>query len=304
MSQQPETIEEMQELVRTTARLHPRGGGSKPALSTPAEGALTLNLSKIRGITAYEPAEFTITALAGTSVAEVKSLLAGHGQMLPFDPPLVERGATLGGIVAAGVSGPGRYQHGGVRDFLLGASFIDGHGKLVRGGARVVKNTAGFDLPKLMVGSLGMFGVLVELTFKIFPLPETTNTLQQDYDDLDEAVQTLSRLTAIPLEINAIDLTFSQSGVSLLVRLAGPANAMPARMQRLREFLGKGMPLEGDDEEKHWQNLREMSWVPEGWSLVRIPVTPGRIAILEEMLRERQVLRHYSGGGNLLWVAS
>ena len=128
-----------------------------------------LDLSRLSGVLEYEPGEFTFTALAGTPLASVDSLLAEHGQYLPFDPPLAERGATLGGTVAAGLSGPGRYRYGGVRDFILGVRFVDGAGALVRGGGKVVKNAAGFDLPKLMVGSLGQLGVLVELTLQSLP---------------------------------------------------------------------------------------------------------------------------------------
>ena len=113
--------------------------------------------------------EFTFTALAGTPVREIAAALAERGQYLPFDPMLREAGATLGGTVAAGLSGPGRFRYGGLRDFILGVRFVDGEGRLLRLGGKVVKNAAGFDLPKFFVGSLGRFGVLAEMTFKVFP---------------------------------------------------------------------------------------------------------------------------------------
>ena len=131
---QPTTIDGVQQSVCAAARILPRGGGTKPVLSTPPEGVTALELSGLRGVTEYEPEEFTFTALAGTPLAEVNQILAEHGQYLPFDPPLVERGATLGGTVASGLSGPGRYQYGGVRDFLLGARYVDGEGNLIYGG--------------------------------------------------------------------------------------------------------------------------------------------------------------------------
>src|SRR5574337_434051 len=119
------TIEEVQSAVRDGAQILPRGGGTKPALSTPTDGATTLDLTGLSGVLEYNPGEFTFTALAGTRVAEVQALLDSHGQYLPFDPPLAGQGATLGGAVAAGLSGPGRYRYGGVRDFILGVRWID-----------------------------------------------------------------------------------------------------------------------------------------------------------------------------------
>ena len=165
----PSTVQELQSIVRAYPRVLPRGGGTKPALSTPRGGETPIDLSRLSGMLDYEPGEFVFTALAGTRVYTISSVLAGHGQYLPFDPLLVERGATLGGTVAAGASGPGRYRYGGVRDFQLGVRFVNGGGEIVRAGGKVVKNAAGFDIPKLMVGSLGQLGVLVELSFKVFP---------------------------------------------------------------------------------------------------------------------------------------
>ncbi|MBI4768870.1 MAG: FAD-binding protein, partial [Chloroflexi bacterium] len=158
MPTKPTTIAEVRDAVRSLPRLLPRGGGSKPALSIPPEGVAALDLSGLTGLLEYDPAEFTFTALAGTPLSEVLAALSANGQYLPFDPPFAARGATLGGAVAAGLSGPGRYRYGGVRDFILGVRLVDGNGDLVRGGGKVVKNAAGFDIPKLMVGSLGQLG--------------------------------------------------------------------------------------------------------------------------------------------------
>src|SRR6185503_15751320 len=131
----------------------PRGGGTKDALSSAGGETTRLDLGGCAGIVEYAPSEFTVTALAGTPIAEMVAALGERGQYLPFDPILVEAGATLGGTIAAGVSGSGRARYGGIRDFILGVRFLDGGGTLVRGGGKVVKNAAGFDLPKLMVGS-------------------------------------------------------------------------------------------------------------------------------------------------------
>lgn len=313
MTPRPASPEEVQDIVRTSPRLLPRGGGSKPALSTPPGAVPILELSGLSGVLEYEPDEYTFTALAGTPVATVESLLAQHGQYLPFDPILAQRRATLGGTVAAGLSGPGRQRYGGVRDFLIGVRFIDGQGQLVHGGGKVVKNAAGFDLPKLMVGSLGRLGVLVELTFKVFPGPAAYTTLKLTYPHLEIALTDIYRLATSSLELHALDLEPSSGGGhnwTLWVRLGGLAEALPARIERMREFLlaPKGgatateviaAPAEGT----LWQEVKELAWVPGDWALVKVPLTPRRIPILETQLAKVEARRRFSAGGNVAWLA-
>jgi glycolate oxidase FAD binding subunit len=160
----PRTIDEVVEAVRANPKVHPVGAGTKPALAAPPAGYTPLSLTALSGIVEYDPGEFTITALAGTRVAAIEAALTANGQYLPFDPPFGDAGATLGGTLGAGLSGPGRQRYGGVRDFILGIRFVTGAGELVRGGGKVVKNAAGFDFPKLFVGSLGRLGPVVEAT--------------------------------------------------------------------------------------------------------------------------------------------
>jgi glycolate oxidase FAD binding subunit len=332
MSLRPTTIEETQELVRIHPRLLPRGRGSKPPLSTPPEGVTSLDLAGLSGIIEYQPEEFTFTALAGTPIKEVETLLAGHGQYLPFDPLLAQRGATLGGTVASGVSGPGRQRYGGVRDFLIGVRFVDGEGKLVHGGGKVVKNAAGFDLPKLMVGSLGRLGALVELTFKVFPGPQVYATLKLDYPHLEVALTDIYRLTISSLELHGLDLEPAGEGGGeevrrdettrrgrgdgkshwvLWARLGGLREAMPARIERLREFLLKPKGgathaeiIQGAEEETLlWQQVKGFEWIPAGWALVKVPLTPKRIPTTEAQLSGAVARRRYSAGGNVLWLA-
>jgi glycolate oxidase FAD binding subunit len=164
-------IDELREAVRTHTCIRPYGASSKTALRVVDGQCTRISSAGLSGIVEYEPSEYTFTALAGTPVAEVERILLENRQYLPCEPPLAGAGATLGGAVAAGLNGPGRYRFGGLRDSLLGIQFIDGMGRLVRAGGRVVKNAAGFDMPKFMVGSLGGYGFLVELTFKVMPVP-------------------------------------------------------------------------------------------------------------------------------------
>lgn len=313
MTLRPASPEETQAMVRANPRLLPRGGGSKPALSTPPEAVPALELSGLSGVLEYEPDEYTFTALAGTPVATVENLLAQHGQYLPFDPMRAQEGATLGGTVAAGVSGPGRQRYGGVRDFLIGVRFIDGQGQLVHGGGKVVKNAAGFDLPKLMVGSLGRLGVLVELTFKVFPGPAAYTTLKLTYPHLEIALTDIYRLTTSSLELHALDLEPAGAGGkswTLWVRLGGLAEALPARVERMREFLlaPKGGAtvteiIEAPAEGTLWQEVKALAWVPRDWALVKVPLTPKRIPILEAQLAKLEARRRYSAGGNVVWLA-
>ena len=297
----PQSVEELQAVIRDQARVLPRGGGTKSALSRPQDGAASIDLTAIAGMLEYEPGEFVFTALAGTRLGEVKAQLAAHGQYLPFDPLLVEQGATLGGAVASGANGPGRYRYGGVRDFLLGVRFVNSRGEIVRAGGKVVKNSAGFDIPKLMVGSLGQFGVLVELSFKVFPQPEAHATLRLKCAALVDLLQVVYRLYSSPLEIDSFDLEITSSGPIVWLRLAGLRSALPARIDRLRRLIGGGEVVDEDDEV--WRAAREVAWLPHAWALIKAPLTPRRIPALEAAL-PASTMRRYSGGGQVAWLAT
>lgn len=300
---QPTTIDDVQQAVAQNAHIVVRGAGSKPGLRAAAGKAAELDLSGLSGVLEYEPGEFTFTALAGTPLALVESLLAEHGQYLPFDPPLVGRGATLGGTVAAGLSGSGRYRFGGVRDFILGVRFIDGGGALVRGGGKVVKNAAGFDLPKLMVGSLGQYGVLTEFSFKVFPRPQATLSLHASFANLAAALPPLQRVYTAPLDIDALDLVMAADGrAELWVRLGGLSSVLAARAERIGQLLGGTEVLAGPEEAALWLAARELSWAPAGGCLVKVPLSPARVPAFDAAL-PAGALRRYSAGGNAGWVA-
>jgi glycolate oxidase FAD binding subunit len=302
---QVNSVADIQDVLLRGAPVQARGGGTKPALTVPAPGVTTLDMTPLAGILEYEPAEYTFTARAGTRVRDVTAALAEHGQYMPFDPPLAEAGATLGGTVAAGLSGSGRYRYGGVRDFLIGVRFVDGVGRLVRGGGKVVKNAAGFDLPKLMVGSLGRYGILVEMSFKVFPQPRTYATVRAGFGTLAAALDGLHKLTNGPYDLEALDLTLPSAAgpATLWVRLGGWEDALPARVARLCTLLGAGELVASNTEAALWHDLREFAWVPVGAALVKVPVTPAVIPALEQRLNGVDAPRRYIGGGNLAWVA-
>jgi glycolate oxidase FAD binding subunit len=296
----PSTPEEVRQAIKqTSTQLLARGGASKSALSTPSAGETTLELSSLTGVLEYSPDEFTFTALAGTPLAEVSYMLAENRQWMPFDPPLVARGATLGGTLASGLSGPGRYRFGGVRDFVLGVQWVSGAGELLRGGGRVVKNVSGFDFPKMMVGSLGSLGVVTEVTFKVFPIAEQFGTIEMEFDGLNEAVAALNQLSGLPLDIFALEL---QPPARLLVRLCGQAEALSLRLRHLTELVGRGEIVLREDENALWEQLLDFAWLPASQSLLKVPVTPSIIPDLDARLAHVSSERRYSVGGNLAWV--
>jgi glycolate oxidase len=300
----PATVPQVQEAVRAYAKLAMRGGGTKPGLSTLADNGVTvLDMSGLRGIVEYEPNEFVFTARAGTPVAEVAAMLAKHGQYLPFDPPFVAAGATLGGVVAAGLSGPGRYRYGGVRDFVIGVRFVDGFGQVVRGGGKVVKNAAGFDLPKLMAGSLGRLGALVELSFKVFPKPAAFATVRVDYPSLVAAVDAMTNLVTRPLDIEAVDLEPAAAGASLWVRIGGREEQLAPRLDRLQALLGAGATLDGEAERSYWQDIGEFHWTDDSEVLVKTPLTAPQIVALDRSLADLAARRRYSVAGNVAWIS-
>jgi glycolate oxidase FAD binding subunit len=296
-----EAVEDVQEAVRGHDKLLPRGGGTKPALSSPPGDAATIDLSELTGITEYDPEELTFTARAGTSLREIADALAENRQFLPFDPPFVAAGATLGGVVAAGAAGPLRYRSGGVRDFVLGVRFVDGKGRLVSGGGRVVKNAAGFDFPKLMVGSAGRLGVMLELSMKVFPAPVAWATMSLDLSGLDEALEVIGRLATAPFDLEALDL---EPPGRLWLRLAGPAASMSPRFKRLEELLERsGERVPDDAEAAVWSDARDFAWAPEESSVAKVALAPRRVPDLEARLEPIGIARRYSSGGNLAWLA-
>jgi glycolate oxidase FAD binding subunit len=242
-----------------------RGGGTKSGGDTGA----TLSLRGLSGIVDYTPDECVLTAMAGTPLADIEAALAANRQYLPFDPPLASHGATIGGTVAAGASGPLRYRYGGVRDFVIGVRVIDGEGRSIRSGGKVVKNAAGFLLHHAMVGSQGAFGVLSEITLKVFPRPSARATIKVDCGRVDEAAAAARTLEAKRFDLEAVD--FSGEG-TLWIRVAGCAAAIGERAARIREVLGGSM-LNDTEEQALWARARDFAWADVSHAIVKIPLS-------------------------------
>ena len=185
-------LEPMIERIRTAADrgtpLRIRGGGSKDFYCERARGEL-LETAALSGITSYEPTELVVTVRAGTPLAELEAVLAGRGQCLPFEPPHFEGGATVGGMVAAGLSGPARASVGAVRDYVLGMTLLNGKGELLTFGGQVMKNVAGYDVSRLMCGAMGTLGLITEVSLKVLPLAPAEATLKFEMNQADALAQ-------------------------------------------------------------------------------------------------------------------
>ena len=215
------------------------GSGSKSFYGEPCTGAL-LDLSRYCGITAYEPTELVVTARAGTPLTELEAALAEKGQCLAFEPPRFGDGGTVGGMVAAGLSGPARASAGGVRDYVLGVQLINGRGEQLTFGGQVMKNVAGYDVTRLMVGSLGCLGVLTEVSIKVLPIAPAQATLVFEIDQA-RALAQLHRWGGQPLPLNAScwvrDDTAAGTPQLLFVRLRGAAAAVDAAVKKMTHDL-------------------------------------------------------------------
>lgn len=213
------------------------GGGSKHFYGDPLPSSLTpLHTREFGGIVAYEPTELVVSVRAGTPLAELDNALQAQGQYLPFDPPHFGPNATVGGMVAAGLSGPGRASVGAVRDFVLGAQIINGQGELLTFGGQVMKNVAGYDVSRLLAASLGSLGLITQVSLKVLPRPPADATLCFTLPQT-QALQQLARWRSQPLPLNAScwvhDATQAPGQDVLFVRLCGAQAAVQAATQRM-----------------------------------------------------------------------
>ncbi len=290
----PGNAEELTALIRAHPRVLAVGARTKPTLSR--TDSVLISARGLRGIVEYDPGEYTFTALAGTPLAEIVAALGEKGQYLPFDPPLAEAGATIGGTVAAGLSGPGRFRFGGVRDFILAVKFADGRGELLRGGAKVVKNAAGFDLPKFFCGSMGRFGVLVELTFKVFPRPPALLTLRVPCDDLAQAFARIASAARSRWELDALDLVPEES--ALYARLGGPVEANAALAREIGGQWPGSVALDDGAARTFWGRVGEFAWA-DG-TLVKVPCT---LRSLPPLLAAAACRAHVSCAGDVAYFS-
>ena len=217
------------------------GGGSKSFYGAPVEGE-PLELGLHTGIIDYDPAELVITLRAGCKLADVEALLAENGQMLGFEPLYLGENSTIGGAVASGLAGPRRAWSGGVREFILGAKILSGRGEIMNFGGRVIKNVAGFDVSRLMVGALGTLGVILEVSLRLIPCFETEQTLGFEHGSSQEHTGWINALSSKPIPLSA---SLWYAGRST-IRLSGSEQGVASAAQQLG----------GEVEQDIWSGLR------------------------------------------------
>ncbi|WP_167648129.1 FAD-binding protein [Mameliella alba] len=313
----PESEADLAEVIGSASDpFHIRGGGTRAVGVTSA--AAVLETGGLSGVSLYEPGALTLVARAGTPLAEIEGALAAEGQRLAFEP-MDHRGLlgtsgepTIGGVVAANVSGPRRVQAGAARDFLLGVRFVDGAGQVVKNGGRVMKNVTGYDLVKLMCGSWGTLGVLTEVSLKVLPVPETAACLMIDGLDEAGAQEVMSRALTSPYEVTGAAHAPGGPGEQplTLLRLEGFAGSVAYRTGRLQEMLTNlSVRVETDPERVAalWRWVRDVE-IMQGtggdvWKFsVRPSEAPGLVARLRASHPVERVL--YDWGGGLIWVES
>lgn len=276
-----QSIEQLKEQVLAAAAagstLRIRGGGTKDWYGQRMDGQV-LDTRIHSGIVDYEPTELVITARCGTPLAEIEAALADRNQMLAFEPPHFGIGATFGGAVASGLSGPRRATSGAVRDFILGAKLLDGKGQVLSFGGQVMKNVAGYDVSRLLAGSLGTLGVMLEMSVKVLPRPMRETTLRFEASEID-ALRMLNEWGGMPLPVSA---SCWHCGV-LTVRLSGAEAAVEAAA---RDLGGEVV----DNADAFWSRLREQQhpFFADASSLWRlsVPTSAGAIILKGDQLIE------------------
>ena len=281
-------LENLQSRIRAAADTRTplciRGGGSKDFYGNAPRGEV-LDTRGYAGIVSYEPTELVVTARCGTPLAELEEVLLKNSQFLPFEPPHFG-GATIGGCIAAGLAGPRRAAAGSVRDFVLGTKLIDGRGQVLQFGGAVMKNVAGYDVSRLLAGSLGTLGLIAEASIKVLPRPLSERTLHLEASE-PEALATMNRWAGQPLPVSA---TAWHEG-RLFVRLSGAEPAVHAAAHRIGGEAGQS-PL--------WDELKEQAHAffsgPEPLWRLSVPSTAAPLDLPGRQLIE--------WGGALRWLKS
>ena len=304
-------------------------GGSKRGLGRPGEAAAVLDLSGLAGIALYEPEELVLTAKPGTALSEIAARLAQHGQALAFEPPDLgpllgaEAGrATLGGCIAANLSGPRRFKAGAARDHFLGLRAVSGRGEAFKSGGRVVKNVTGYDLCKLLAGSWGTLAAMTEITVKVLPAAEKLRTVLLCGLDDEAGIAAMTRALGGPCEVSGA--AHLPAGIAALsevgrvrdpatsvtaLRIEGPEPSVLARTESLRAlFAGEGAidELHGHNSAALWREIGDVRFhaAPADDIVWRLSVPPaGGAAVAQRIRAETHARAFYDWGGGLIWLA-
>lgn len=299
--------------ARNGTRLDITGGGSKAEIGKPCD-AVRLDMRSFAGIVDYDPPELVLTVGAGTSLSEVESLLAAHGQMLAFEPldhgPLFGQpagAATIGGVIAARVAGSGRLTKGGARDHLLRFEAVSGTGERFIGGAKVVKNVTGYDLPKLMAGSWGRLAAMTQLTLKVLPRPRASATMVIYGLSIPRSRAAMARAMSSHAEVSAaahIPARGTERSITALC-VQGFEPSVAARCALLLDVLrdhGTLHELAVAEATSFWQSIREVTPLADSKTLWRIDVPPSAGPGLVEIFEPLGARWLFDWAGGLIWM--
>ena len=296
------TIQErVRQALAENAALKIFAGRTKSFLGRQHDGT-PLDLSALTGIISYEPNELVLVARSGTKLSDIEALCRSENQYFAFEPPAWGAAATIGGTVACNLSGPRRFKMGALRDHLLGAELIDGHGERIRTGGKVVKNVTGYDLSKVLAGSFGTLGVLTEVCLKVWPRPETQATLFIHGLTPAAALARILDWAARPLQITGLVADADR----LAARVEGPAPAVLAQLATLREEeSAESEIIEEAESHVFWRRWRELEWLipAEGQQRWRFSGPPTKMVQLMEALKTEGLSRWgLDWAGGLLWT--
>ncbi len=251
-----------------------RGGGTKDHLGEHRPTDAVLDTTAMCGVVDHVPADLTVTVAAGTRFGEVQRALGERGQWIPLDPPFAEA-ATLGGIVAARSEGFGGLRYGGVRDLLIGATTALADGTVARSGGRVVKNVAGYDLNKLLIGSLGTLGVIAEVTFKVLPLPAAGDLVVARCRDALGAFAIADALLRTSIRPSALVVEGTRAGWSAWVEAQGPAAQVRRATDETRQLAHQGSAHVEEGDAAALAALRELPATATEGALLRVALPLG-----------------------------
>jgi glycolate oxidase FAD binding subunit len=302
----PSSPEDLAEALATAQRNHQTiqlcGHSTKDRMGGAISAAdVRISTAKLNRVLQYEPNDLTISVEAGIPYRELSRVLAEHRQMVPLDPPFSEN-ATVGGIIAANASGPRRRLYGTARDMVIGMTFATLEGKLVRSGGMVVKNVAGLDMGKLMIGSFGTLAAVGVINFRLHPIPAGTRTFVREFVRAAEAIAARDKVLKSPLQPAAVDIVKSAAGYDLIIQAGGSA----AVLDRYSREFPAARVLEGTEEQPLWEKIREFtpSFLKEHENgvVVRISCTLSEVGQVLDTLPAPVLAR--AGSGVCYWYYS
>jgi glycolate oxidase FAD binding subunit len=294
------------------------GGDSRAGLGRPVSRQSVLSTSRLQGVAFYEPAEMVLCARVGTTLAEIEARLAQNRQMLPFEP-MDHRALygepnepTVGGLVAANISGPRRISAGAARDSLIGLRLVNGRGEAVKAGGRVMKNVTGLDLVKLVCGAHGTLGLVTEATFKLFPAPEAEASVVIRRLDDPRAIAAMSAALGSPYGVSGAAHILAGMGREFprtFLRIEGFKSSVAHRVGELIKLLtdfGAKHAVEDDESRRLWRSVRDVEFLaePRERAIWRVSLKPSAGASFISRLGATALGHYYDWGGGLVWVAT